>query len=134
MPRFPEVKPHPRYPVHKVVSYHHSGKQFLTLTQDLGIDGMRIETHYHLPTDEELTFNLILGKTIIGSKGRVVRSELLTRKRTVSDIEFTKLSEQDLATLRNYLATLEKWPKPRGMLSTRERRSIEPRSREAAEE
>jgi hypothetical protein len=98
------------------VSYHHSGKQFLTVTLDLGIDGMRIDTHYHIPTDETIHFKLILGDTSIWSRGRVVQSELLPGNRTVSQIEFTSISDENLTALREYLMWAEKWPKPRPMM------------------
>jgi len=52
---------HPRYLVHKIVSYTHGGKDFLTLTVDLGLGGMRINTHFPLPKDEFLNFRLVLG-------------------------------------------------------------------------
>jgi hypothetical protein len=82
----------------------------------------RIRSRYpFLSDDEELNFKLILGENSICSKGRVVRSESLPGKRTVSDIEFIELSEQNLATLQNYLTTQKEWPKRRGMRSVGEK-------------
>ena len=122
MPRLSPTRIYPRYPLRRVVSYHHAGKRFLTLTLDLGVDGMKIETHCHLPDDEELSFKLVLGDNHIASKGRVVRSELLPRRRTVSDIEFTELTERNLAILQKYLTTIKERPRPRGMLTAGERK------------
>jgi c-di-GMP-binding flagellar brake protein YcgR len=112
-----------RYPLSSVVSYEQGGRQLLTRTIDLGADGMKIETRGLLPDDEELTLRLILGEESIEAKGRVVRSELLPSNRTVSDIQFTELSEQNLSVLREFLATHRQLPKPMGMLSAGERRS-----------
>ena len=112
----PETKVSPRHPFRNVVSYHHDGKQFLTVTLDLGIDGMRIDTHYPIPNDETLQFKLVLGSTSIWSRGRVVRSEFLPGNRTVSHIEFTSISDENLTALREYLMWAEKWPKTRPMM------------------
>ncbi len=115
MPLSPHTRIRSRYPFCKIVSYHHAGRQFLTVTLNLGIDGMKIETHYPLSNNEELNFKLILGENSICSKGRVVRSESLPGKRTVSDVEFIELSEQNLATLQSHLTILEEWPRPQDM-------------------
>ena len=116
MALLPQTKVSPRHTLRNVVSYHHGGKQFLTVTLDIGIDGMRIDTHYQIPTDETLYFKLVLGSTSIWSRGRVVRSEFLPGNRTVSHIEFTSISDENLTALREYLIGSEAWPEPRPMM------------------
>lgn len=114
MPILPLAGIFARYPVQRIVSYHHADKRFLTLTLELGMDGMRIETHDRLPHGEQVNFQLVLGEHSIWSRGRVVRSEVLTRNRTVSDIEFVQLTEPNLAALQEHLAALDNRPKPPG--------------------
>ena len=116
MALLPETKAFLRNPLRNIVSYQHGGRHFLTVTLDLGTDGMRIETHYTIPHDEVLRFKLVLGDTSIWSAGRVVRTEFLPGNRTVSHIEFTNLSNQNLADLREYMTAAEAWPKPRPMM------------------
>lgn len=107
----PLRRSHQRYPTNRIVSYCHKGKRFLTLTLNLGLGGMKIKTHYRLPEDELLDFNLVLGDVSIGLKGRTVYSDFLSGKQRVSGIQFVELSEQSRSTLHNYLAALEEWPK-----------------------
>ena len=116
MALLPETKAFQRNPLRNIVSYQHGGRQFLTVTQDLGVDGMRIETHCAIPDDEVLRFKLILGDTSIRTAGRVVRTEFLPGNRTVSHIEFTNLSDQNLAALREYMTGSDDWPKRRPMM------------------
>lgn len=110
-----------RYPVHKIASYHHEGKRFLTVTMDLGLGGMRIKTHHYLPEGEHLDFKLVLGSDFVWLKGRIIYSGVLPDKQTVSGIQFTELSRGDHTLLKGYLATLEPLPKPRGIVSAGEK-------------
>jgi hypothetical protein len=112
---------HQRYPLQNITSYSHRDKHFLTLTLNLGLGGMKIKTHYHLPEGELFDFTLELGEASIGLKGRTVYSHALPNNQKVSGIEFMHLSEQDRTILRDYLITLEPWPKKRGMHSPDER-------------
>ena len=58
----PLRRSHQRYPINKIISYRHKCKHFLTLTLDLGLDGMKIKTHRYLPEGEYLDFKLVLGR------------------------------------------------------------------------
>ena len=100
MPFLFSPETYPRAPLRKLVSYRHAERQLLTLTLDLGPDGVKIETHYPLPDGEELNLNLILGNKSLPLRGRVASSEMLPGNRTASDIEFTNLSKESLATLQ----------------------------------
>lgn len=111
----PLRRSHLRYPANKVISYSHRDKRLLTVTLNLGLGGMKIKTHYHLSPGELLDFTLVLGDASIGLKGRTVYSHALPNKQKASGIEFIDLSEQDWRMLRDYLITLERWPKKRGM-------------------
>lgn len=110
----------PRFPFQKIISYSHQGKKYLTLTENLGLGGMRIKTHYYLPRGELLDFTLFLGDTSHSLKGRTVYSRSLPGNRTVSGIQFVRLSERDRLLLRSYLAKSKEWPR-KGMHSTGER-------------
>ena len=125
----PVRRNHPRYPVQKFVSYRYEGKSFLTHTLDPGLEGMKIKTPQYLPQDVNLNFKLILGKRLIWLKGRIVYSRFLFDKQGVSGIHFEELSAKDNTLLQDYLGTLDKWPKPGGMISTAEKKDAEPDSR-----
>jgi len=77
---------HPRYLVHKTVSYSYHGKQFLTLTLDLGPGGMKVNTHSCLPEEEHLNLKLILGADSIWPRGRIAYSRFLADKETFSGV------------------------------------------------
>lgn len=114
-------KDHPRRPVRKIASYHYGGKRFLTLTLDLGLGGMKIKTHHYLPEGDDMNFKLVLGNSSIRVKGKIVYSGILPDEESVSDIQFLEVSAGDYTLLQDYLGKLEKWPKPRGMLSSGEK-------------
>ena len=111
----PLRRSHLRYPANKVISYSHRDKRLLTVTLNLGLGGMKIKTHCHLSPGELLDFTLVLGDASIGLKGRTVYSHALPNRQTASGIEFVNLSEQDRNILHDYLITLQRWPKKRGM-------------------
>ncbi len=117
----PLRRSHLRYPANKVIAYSHRDKRLLTVTLNLGLGGMRIKTPYHLPEGELLDFTFVLGEASIRLKGRTIYSHALPGRQKVSGIEFMHLSEQDRTILRDYLITLEPWPKKRGMHSPGER-------------
>ena len=104
---FQERRSQPRYTVRKITSYCHEGKRYLTLTLDLGLGGMKIETHHDLPKDEHTYIRLILGAGSICPKGRIAHSGFLSNNRSVSGVEFLELSEQDHTSLQRSLAALE---------------------------
>ena len=95
-----------RHAVRKIVSYCYEGKQYLTLTHDLGLDGMSVENSHPLSKGERLNVRLILGKQSIRLKGRAVESRLLSGMRVVSDIRFTGVSYKSRRLLQNCLETL----------------------------
>ena len=95
-----------RHAIRKIVSYRHEGKQYLTLTHDLGLDGMSLENSHPLSKGERLNVRLILGKQSIRLKGRAVESRLLSGMRVVSDIRFTGVSHESRRLLQNCLETL----------------------------
>lgn len=99
---------HPRYPIHRIVSYHHEDQSVLTLTLDLGLGGMKIKTYAPLPRDECLRFRLVLGVNSIWLKGRVAYSRLSSDHQAVSGIEFIELSKGDQVSLGDYLSSLER--------------------------
>ncbi len=105
-----DARGYPRYPVHKIVLYKYRGRQFLTLTLDLAMGGMKIKSRRHLQGDKLLQFKLVLGENPIWLKGRIVYSGFVSHKQRVSGIQFTELSPNDYALLQRYLATLEEWP------------------------
>jgi hypothetical protein len=105
----PLRRSHPRYSVQKIASYHYGGKNFLTLTLDLGLGGMKVKTHDHLAEDERLNFKLVLGQDSVWLKGRIVYSQFLTDKQCVSGIEFIDISEGDRFALADYLGSLRTW-------------------------
>jgi hypothetical protein len=103
----PERRSYPRYQVHKVVSYAHGQKQFLTLTIDLALGGMKIKTHEKLPKNEWLNFKMVLGKNSISLEGRVMYSRNLAGGQRMSGIQFHRLTRRDSALLRAYLSALK---------------------------
>lgn len=109
-----EARNHPRYAIRKIASYSYAGKRFLTLTMDLGLDGMRIETSEHLSKGASLDIQLVLGRKSICPRGEVVYSHVLSEGRYVSGVEFVESSEKDRRRLRGYLTTLKEqkrgWP------------------------
>lgn len=102
-----ERRSHPRYGVHKIVTYVYGSEKLLTLTLDLGLGGMRIRAHHRMSKDEQLTFKLVLGARCIELMGRIVCSRVLHADERVAGVQFTKLSAEDFALLQRYLATLE---------------------------
>ena len=96
-----------RHAVHKIVSYTHGRKQLLTLTLDLAMGGIKIKTHYRLPENELLNFELVMGDNSICPKGRIVYSKSLSDKQSASCIQFIELSAQDHGLLEEYVFTLE---------------------------
>jgi CheY-like chemotaxis protein len=104
---FQERRSQPRYTVRKITSYCHEGKRYLTLTRDLGLGGMKIETHHDLPKDEHTDIRVVLGAGFICPKGRIAHSGFLSNNRSVSGVEFLELSEQDHTSLQRSLAALE---------------------------
>jgi hypothetical protein len=113
----PEKRAHPRYPVQKIASYNWQGRKLLTLTLDLGLGGMRINSHFHFPKDERVGFKLVLGADSIRPKGRVAYSGFLPNKQSISGIQFIEISAKDHMLLHEYLVSLQDWPRPRGMVS-----------------
>ncbi len=105
-----DARGYPRYPVHKIVLYKYRGRQFLTLTLDLAMGGMKIKGSRHLQGDKVLRFKLILGEDSIWLKGRILHSGFVSDKQRVSGIQFTELSPTDHGLLKRYLAPLEEWP------------------------
>jgi hypothetical protein len=115
----------PRTVVHRIVSYKHGGRRFLTLTLDLGLGGMKIGTHSDLSKDESLEFKLMLGDDCVRVKGRVVYSSYLSDNRSISGIEFIELSADDHIALQEHLVDLKALPRPRGMVSVVDNQGIE---------
>jgi len=109
---------HPRFGVRRLVSYHYGGKRFLTLTLDLALGGMRIETPDHLPEGEDLDTQIVLENRSIWLKGRTVYSHLLSDTMNVSGIQFLTIAEEDRALLEKFLGRLHRLPLPQGMIST----------------
>lgn len=91
----------------KIVSYREDGKNFLTLTLDLGLGGMRIKTHSSLPARKRQPFNLVLGTDSIRVMGRIVHNGTLRGKQKVAGIQFMGLSPHERKSLKDYLGTLE---------------------------
>ena len=116
-----EARRHPRYAVHKPISYLYEGKRFLALTLNLGLGGTRIETRHYLPEDEPLDIHIDLGPNSIWTKGRPVYSWFLSGSRYISGLQFTEVSEQDQSSLKDYLVTLNDWAKGQGILFATER-------------
>jgi hypothetical protein len=98
-----ERRAHVRYTVSKIVSFAHRDKQFLTVTTNLAMGGMKIKTNYSLPKNERLKFKMILGTKSISPEGMVVYNRTLPDKNRVSGIQFLGLSRRDSALLRAYL-------------------------------
>jgi hypothetical protein len=130
----PEKRAYPRYPVQKIASYDWQGRQLLTLTLNLGLGGMKINSHLHLPKDECLDFKLVLGADSIRPKGRVAYSAFLPNNQNISGIQFIEISAKDHMALQKCLVSLQGWPRPRGMVSLGARRVAERGGLEAAEE
>lgn len=102
-----ERRTHPRYQVHKIVSYAHGGKQLLTVAMNFSIGGMKIKTHQKLPKNERMNFKLVLGNHAISAEGRVVYSRTLFGKQELSGIQFLGFSQRNCALLRVFLSALE---------------------------
>lgn len=105
-----ERRRHPRYALHKIVSYKRKRKHFLTLTLDLAMGGMKIKTRHSLVKDERLNFKLVVGNDSIWARGRIAYSETLPDKQRVSGVQFTDLSIDDYTLLKMYLNPMEEWP------------------------
>jgi hypothetical protein len=130
----PQARSDPRYPVHKIVSFDYGGRHFLTLTVDLGLEGMKIENPLSLPADEHLNFKLVLGAKCIWPRGRIISTSPLSHSQIVSEVRFTELSKQDYRLLQGYLAALQEVPKPWGMVSAGRKANSESDRSEDAEE
>ena len=91
----------------KIASYQEDGLNFLTLTVDLGLGGMKIKTHCSLPAEEDRTFNLFLGNHSIQFRGKIVHNGNLPGKQKVAGIQFMGLSRHGRKLLKDYLGTLE---------------------------
>ena len=133
----PEKRAHLRYMVQKIASYDWQGRRLLTLTLDLGLGGMRIDSHFHLPKDECLGFKLVLGADSIRPKGRVAYSGFLPNKQSISGIQFIEISMEDHMLLHEYLVSLQNRPRPREMVFVRdvmEGGIAEPEDRETVQE
>jgi hypothetical protein len=107
----PMRRSHPRYPVQKIVSYHFEGKNFLTLTLDLGLGGMKIKTHSYIPGDERLTSKLVLGQGSIFLESRIVYSQFHPHEGSVSGVQFIEISDPDRNLLEDYLSSLNREPR-----------------------
>lgn len=107
----PLRRTHLRHSVQRITAYSYIGKQFLTLTLDLGLGGMKIKTPHLLPAGERLDVKLALGDISIGLKGRTIYSHSLPDNQMVAGIHFLELSERDMTLLHDFLETLERWPK-----------------------
>ncbi len=119
MSRFPRERDHTRHATRVICSYSHRDKRFLTLTLDLGLGGTKIETCRCLPKGEEVDIQLILQDNCVQLKGRTIYSHLLPGKRIRSGIQFLEVSEESRTLLEEYLTDLEKWPKPKDMVSVK---------------
>jgi len=113
----PNTRSNPRYAVPKIISYYYRGKRFLTLTMDLGVGGMKIETCHCLPRDRDLNLRLVLGPNSMRLKGRTVYSHRHSGGKIVTGIQFLGVSEENRTSLQGHLASLMEWPKTRGMRS-----------------
>jgi hypothetical protein len=133
--RFSEIKKHEnrqdrRYAVHRIVGYKYGGRRLLTLTLDLSLGGMRIETHHDLPIGGDLGFKLVLEAGFMWVRGKIVHSGTLPQKQSVSGVQFIDLSPGDHARL---LKCLVRFDRPINMMqpsvSRREDsyQSVEPR-------
>jgi hypothetical protein len=120
-----ERRAHPRYPIRKIVSYQYGERQFLTLTLDLGMGGLKIRTHECLNKGEFLNLKLILGPATIRSKGKIVHSRHLPSRECFLGIQFIDLSVEEERLLRDCLATLEEAEVPRGMLHAGKKESAD---------
>ena len=121
-----------RYSVSKITSYSYGGKEYLTLTLDLGPGGMKIKAHDSLPVGECLDFKLVLGDRFVWLRGRIAYIGLSSWEERVSGVQFMDLSERDRSSLEDDLTTLQDWPNPHGMLSMRSETG--PDRRQAARE
>lgn len=106
-PALPGRRKHPRYPVRRLVSCHYEGEHLLSLTLDLGLGGMKIETHDHIPKDKRLDIKLFLIDRAIPLRGRVAYSGMLSGEQRVLGIQFVDFSERSWAALRDHLRSLE---------------------------
>ena len=98
---------YPRYESREIVTYSHGGSRFLTVTVNLGLGGMRIETPQPLPKSEPIDVQLILGETSIRPKGRVVYSQICPPKGHFSGIQSVQMSELDRSVLQSYFVVLK---------------------------
>jgi hypothetical protein len=78
---------------------------------------MKITTHQFLQEDVCLRFKLVLGLKTICPKGRIAYSALLPDRQSVSGVQFLELTSWDHTALRDYLGSLEAWPKSQSALS-----------------
>ena len=114
----PPRRSHPRYTVHRLVTYRHQDKSALTFTLDLGLGGMKIQTQSHLPRGECLDFRLVLGSDSIRVKGRIVYTQFMTDQNIVTGVSFVDLSREDHLALQDYMTELMGWPKAPGTPAT----------------
>ncbi len=105
-PSTSETRSHPRYAVPKVVFCSNGVRRFLTLTLNLGLGGMKIETDDSLSKGEHFDIQLFLGRDSILPKGKVAYSGFLSDSQSVSGIEFMELSSRDYRLLQRCLAAI----------------------------
>jgi hypothetical protein len=101
-----------------ITAYHYAGRDFLTLTLNLGRGGMKIKTHQHLSEDESLKFNLVLGQSPIPLIGRIVYCQFLPESQYVAGIQFVNVPSQAEKALVDYLAVLDDGTNPKDSVST----------------
>lgn len=106
-PRRRSNRNHKRYSVQKIVSYQEDGKNFLTLTVDLGLGGMKINTHSTIPEGYRQPFDLVLGTDSIRVMGRIVHNGPLRGGQKVAGIQFMGLLGHERQLLKDYLGNLE---------------------------
>ncbi|NIQ38955.1 MAG: hypothetical protein GTN81_10250 [Proteobacteria bacterium] len=97
---------YPRFLVQKIVSYCHGGQWFMTLTLDLGLGGMKIETYKRLPENERVEIKLVLGRDSIGPTGRIVYTQFPPEQQPISGVHFCDISKRDQSVLQYYLSNM----------------------------
>jgi c-di-GMP-binding flagellar brake protein YcgR len=89
-----------RHNLQTVVAYQLGDKRFLTLTANVGLGGMAIETHSRLLRGECIRFRLVLGEELLRVYGTVVYSGERLERCCVSGIQFEGLTAQEQDLLR----------------------------------
>ncbi|NIQ39916.1 MAG: hypothetical protein GTN81_15205 [Proteobacteria bacterium] len=93
------------------MSYHFQGKNFLTLTVDLGLGGMKIKTNSVIPGNERLASKVVLGQRSISLESRIVYSQFDPHEGNVSGVQFIEISDPDRSLLEDYLSSLKCEPR-----------------------